>query len=495
MFHKILIANRSEVAVRIIRACRELGVATLAVYSEADAEALHVKQADEAACLGPAEAALSYLNQARILEVAQQYGCDAIHPGYGFLAENAQFARRVQEAGIRFIGPAPDSMDRMGAKIPARATAEAAGAPVVPGFDAADASDTDYIKAAADIGYPVMVKASMGGGGKGMRIVHSETELQAALDGARREAEKAFGDATVFLEKYIVDPRHIEIQILADGHGNTLHLGERECSIQRRHQKIVEETPSTAVDPALRERMGADAVAIARAVGYEGAGTIEFIMDSTGNYYFLEMNTRLQVEHPVTEFVYGLDIVQWQIRIASGEELPFSQAEITPRGHSIECRICAEDAAQGFLPQVGNVRVLREPDGPGVRLDSMLYAGQRIGADYDPMLAKLIVHAEDRSAAIRRMGLALRDMGLLGVTSNLGILAEIVDHPAFAAGKTDTGFIARHYSDYRDPEPGIPEKLAAGLAALIKGSPVQRGDSANGKAADPFNAYGNWSNT
>ncbi|MCB1219331.1 MAG: acetyl-CoA carboxylase biotin carboxylase subunit [Planctomycetales bacterium] len=494
MFKKILIANRSEVAVRIIRACRELGIASVAVYSEADADAVHVTLADEAVCLGPAEASQSYLDQQKVLQAARDTGCDALHPGYGFLAENAGFARLVTESGIHFIGPTPESMDRMGAKIPARETALLATAPVVPGFDREGATDDEYIAAAAQIGYPVMVKASMGGGGKGMRIVDSEAELQSALDGARREAAKAFGDPTVFLEKYIQNPRHIEIQVLADRAGNTLHLGERECSVQRRHQKIVEETPSTAVDNELRAKMGADAVAIARAVGYEGAGTVEFIMDPAGGYYFLEMNTRLQVEHPVTEFVYGLDIVQWQIRIATGEALPFSQEQITPRGHSIECRICAEDAASGFLPQVGSVQVLREPQGPGVRLDSMLKDGLAIGADYDPMLAKLIVHAEDREAAIRRMQQALSDMCLLGVTSNLGILAEIIAHPAFAGGETDTGFIARHFSGYKDPEPGLPERIAAALAASMKGSAVQRGTTNDSGHADPFRSYGNWSN-
>lgn len=476
---------------RIIRACRELGIATVAVYSEADSEALHVSLADESICLGPAEAALSYLNQQKVIEAAQQTGCDAIHPGYGFLAENAGFARLVEASGIRFIGPSPDSMDRMGAKIPARATAEAAGAPLVPGFDNPDASDEQLLAAADRIGYPVIVKASMGGGGKGMRIVNDSSELQGALEAARREAQKAFGDATIFLEKYLVNPRHIEIQILADAHGNTIHLGERECSIQRRHQKIVEETPSTAVDEGLRNAMGDDAVAIARAVDYEGAGTVEFIMDSAGSYYFLEMNTRLQVEHPVTENVYGLDIVQWQIRIAAGEKLTISQADVIPRGHSIECRICAEDAAHDFLPQVGRVNVLREPDGPGVRLDSMLRQGLVIGADYDPMLAKLIVHAADRPAAIRKMRQALSDMCLLGVTSNLGILSEIVGHPAFAAGETDTGFIGRHFGAYADPTPGLVEQLAAALAIGMRSATSGQTAAA---AADPFRSFGNWSN-
>jgi acetyl-CoA carboxylase biotin carboxylase subunit len=495
VFKKILIANRSEVAVRIIHACRELGIATVAVYSEADSEALHVSLADEAVCLGPAEASLSYLNQAAVLEAARSTGADAIHPGYGFLAENAGFARLVESSGLRFIGPSPESMDRMGAKIPARATAEAAGAPLVPGFDDPKADDAALLAAADRIGYPVIVKASMGGGGKGMRIVADSSELQAALEAARREAQKAFGDATIFLEKYLDNPRHIEIQILADSHGNTIHLGERECSIQRRHQKIVEETPSPAVDDGLRHAMGDDAVAIASAVQYEGAGTIEFIMDADGSYYFLEMNTRLQVEHPVTENVYGLDIVQWQIRIAAGEKLTISQADVLPRGHSIECRICAEDAASGFLPQVGRVDVLREPGGPGVRLDSMLFPGQSIGADYDPMLAKLIVHAEDRPAAIRRMQQALRDMTLLGVTSNLGILSEIVSHPAYAAGATDTGFIARHFANYADPQPGLPEKLAAALAiGLRHTSAGQGGTAARASLADPFHSYGSWSN-
>jgi acetyl-CoA carboxylase biotin carboxylase subunit len=493
MFAKVLVANRGEIACRVIRACHELGVHAVAVYSSADADAKHVRLADEAVLLGAARPTESYLNQAALLDAARATGAEAVHPGYGFLAENAQFAAAVQAAGLAWIGPPPSAIARMGLKTAARETVRQAGVPVVPGFDGAAASAAELAEAAAALSYPVLVKASAGGGGKGMRLVSEPGKLAAAVAAARREAQAAFGDAAVYLEQAIEQPRHIEIQVLADAHGHCVHLGERECSIQRRHQKIIEEAPSTAVTPALRTELGACAVGIARQVGYTSAGTVEFMLDHAGHYYFLEMNTRLQVEHPVTELVYGVDLVQWQLRIAAGELLTLAQAELTPRGHSIECRICAEDAAAGFLPATGRVDVLAEPAGPGVRFDSLLQPGLDVGADYDPLLGKLIVWAADRAAAIRRMGLALGELRVLGVTTNTAFLREVVAHPAFASGATDTGFLARHFTGWQPPAPDLPAQLAAALALSLDRPtlPVQLG---TGELPSPWQTLGAWSN-
>jgi acetyl-CoA carboxylase biotin carboxylase subunit len=493
MFSRVLVANRGEIACRIIRGCRELGCRTVAVYSDPDARALHVRLADCARHIGAAAPAESYLNQRKLIAVAQEAGCDAVHPGYGFLAENAAFAQAVLDAGLCWIGPPPEAIRGMGLKIAARETARAAGAPTIPGFEETSADDAAYVSAAEEIGFPVMVKASAGGGGKGMRIVHDAAQLPAALAAARREAAGAFGDATVYLEKLIERPRHIEIQVLADAHGTCVHLGERECSIQRRHQKVIEETPSTVVTPQLRAQMGASAVAIAGRVGYVNAGTVEFIVDPQGRYYFLEMNTRLQVEHPVTELCYGIDLVHWQLRIASGERLTLKQDELTPRGQAIEARICAEDAAAGFLPQVGKVEVLALPDGPGIRLDSMLYQGCEVGADYDPLLGKLIVWAPDRPAAIARLAQALAGFHVLGVTTNIPFLRDVVLHPAFTAGATDTGFIADHFPRWSPAEPGVAAQVAAALA-LARAKPSLAASAARSEQPSPWQTLGGWSN-
>jgi acetyl-CoA carboxylase biotin carboxylase subunit len=495
MFSKVLIANRGEIACRVIRACQELGVKTVAVYSDPDAGAKHMRLADEAVRLGGAAPAESYLNQEKIQAAARVTGAEAVHPGYGFLAENAQFAAAVAAAGLVWIGPPPGAIERMGLKVAARETARRAGVPVVPGFESRDASEAEFLAAGAALGYPVLVKASAGGGGKGMRLVSEPGKLAAAVAAAQREAEGAFGDATVYLEKAIVEPRHIEIQLLADTFGHCVHLGERECSIQRRHQKVIEETPSVAVSAARRQEMGACAVAIAQSVGYTGAGTVEFMLDAAGSYYFLEMNTRLQVEHPVTELAYGVDLVQWQLRIAAGEPLTLRQDELIPRGHSIECRICAEDAAAGFLPATGKIELLVEPSGPGVRLDSLLQPGWEVGAEYDPLLGKLIIWGSDREAAIRRMAFALNEMRVLGVVTNIPFLHAAITHPAFAAGVTDTGFIARNFPQWQIPTPELPVQLAAVLAlALGRTAPLQATGLQAAGPASPWQTLGSWSN-
>ncbi|RME50822.1 MAG: acetyl-CoA carboxylase biotin carboxylase subunit, partial [Deltaproteobacteria bacterium] len=426
MFEKVLVANRGEIAVRVIRALRELGVSSVAVHSEADAGALHVQLADEAVSIGPPPPRESYLAIETILEAARKTGAEAIHPGYGFLAENADFAQACHDAGITFIGPSPDAIRLMGNKVEARQTLQAAGIPLVPGTEG-KAHDVAAITAEAEkMRYPLLVKAAAGGGGKGMRIVARPEELERAITAAMREAEAAFGDRSVYVERYIENPRHIEFQILADAHGHTIHLFERECSIQRRHQKIVEETPSTALTPELRERMGAAAVAVARAVGYVNAGTVEFLLDPEGTFYFLEMNTRIQVEHPITEMTTGVDLVAWQIRIAAGGALTLRQEDLAQRGHAIECRIYAEDPEKGFLPAPGPILALHEPAGPGVRNDSGIYAGDRVTGFYDPILAKLIVWGADREAARQRMILALRDYVILGIPTTIGFLADLL---------------------------------------------------------------------
>ena len=434
LFSKILIANRGEIAVRLMRACREMGIASVAVYSEADAKALHTLTADEAVLIGEAEASQSYLNMERILAAAKETGAEAIHPGYGFLAENADFAQAVADAGLVFIGPSPDAMRAMGDKAAARALMEKAGVPLVPGYQGKD-DDKALETAAEEIGYPILLKAAAGGGGKGMRIVESAKDLQEAIGSARREAQNAFSDARLIVEKYVSNARHIEIQILADSHGNTLHLFERECSIQRRHQKIIEETPSPLLDDELREAMGNAAVAAAQAVDYVNAGTVEFIVDpDTRQFYFLEMNTRLQVEHPITEMLTGLDLAQWQIRIAAGEKLPLSQNELSRRGHAIECRLYAEDPASGFLPATGKLLKWQPPTGPGVRVDSGVSTGTDVGVYYDPLLAKVIVQAEDRPTAIRKMRTALQDTVVLGLTTNRDFLLDVLEHETFQNG-------------------------------------------------------------
>jgi acetyl-CoA carboxylase, biotin carboxylase subunit len=442
MFKKVLIANRGEIAVRVVRACREMGIASAAIYSDADRAALHVSKADEAYPVGPAAARESYLNVAKIIDVAKRCGAEAIHPGYGFLSENAQFARACAGAGIKFIGPPPSAMELMGSKTRARTAMHAAGVPMVPG-SARGLSLAEAEEMAAKVGFPVMIKAAAGGGGKGMRLVKAPAELKSSFETAQSEAQRAFNDGEIYLEKFIEDPRHIEIQVLADEHGNVVYLGERECSVQRRHQKVIEEAPSAVVDQDMRQRMGAVAVQAARSAGYTNAGTIEFLVDAQRNFYFLEMNTRLQVEHPVTELVTGLDLVQLQFRIASGEKLPFRQEDIGLRGHAIECRIYAEDPENNFFPSPGKITRLLRPSGPGVREDSGVYQGWTVPLDYDPMLSKLIVHAADRGAAIARMRRALDEYFVGGIKTNLPLFRRILDHPDFVAGRIDTGFLDR----------------------------------------------------
>ncbi|MBI3158304.1 MAG: acetyl-CoA carboxylase biotin carboxylase subunit [Chloroflexi bacterium] len=465
-FARLLIANRGEIAVRLIRACRELGISPIAVYSEADADAPHVRLADAAVLLGPPPAAQSYLDMGKVIAAARQSGAGAVHPGYGFLSENAEFARRVEDAGLVFIGPPADAIARMGDKAAARALMEQNGVPVVPGAQALP-DDSALAKAARAIGYPVLVKAAAGGGGKGMRVVHKPGDLAESAAAARREALHAFGDDRLILEKYLAHSRHIEFQILADRHGNTLHLFERECSIQRRHQKVIEETPSPLLDDALRRAMGAAAVAAARAVDYTNAGTVEFIVDpDTRAFYFLEMNTRLQVEHPITEAVTGLDLARWQIRIAAGEPLPFTQDNLHQRGHAIECRLYAEDPASGFLPAAGRLLHFQPPSGPGVRVDSGVQTGSEVGVHYDPLLAKLIVHAEDRPAALQRMQTALAETIALGLATNREFLQDVLAHPVFIAGQAATRFIEDHLPDWRPQEIPAAALIAAALAEL-----------------------------
>jgi acetyl-CoA carboxylase, biotin carboxylase subunit len=468
---RVLVANRGEIAVRVIRTCRERGLETVAVFSEADRLALHVQLADLAVAIGPAPAAQSYLVIEKILAACSASGADAVHPGYGFLSENADFAEACGAAGITFIGPSAAAMRKMGNKTEARKTVTAAGTRVVPGDNgpAGEGFPTaeDALGAARRIGFPVLIKAAAGGGGKGMRLVATEAELIPAFDSARREATSAFGDGTVYLEKAIVQPRHIEIQVFGDRHGNLVHLGERDCSIQRRHQKVIEEAPSPVVTAELRAQIGAAAVAAARAVAYVGAGTCEFLLGADGGFYFLEMNTRLQVEHPITELIYGLDLVGWQLDVAEGRPLPLTQAGLDARrrGHAIECRVYAEDPVK-FLPSPGTITHLRIPDGPYVRNDAGCYEGAEIPVHYDPMIGKLAVWGEDRAAALARMRRALDEYQVRGIETNLAFHRRCVRHAAFVAGDYDTGFIARNAGELT-PRAAEPELTAAIIAAAL----------------------------
>jgi len=464
-FSKLLVANRGEIAVRVIRACREMGIRSVAVFSEADADALHVRLADEALPIGPAASRESYLSIERVLEAARTSGAQAVHPGYGFLAENADFARACEAAGIVFVGPGSETIALMGEKTSARREAVNAGVPVVPGT-LQKAADFDQIASeAAKLGYPVMLKAAAGGGGKGLRLVGSADELQGSLERARSEAQGAFGDDAVYLEKAIERPRHIEIQVLADHHGNAVHLFERECSIQRRHQKLVEESPSPFLTPELRERMGSLAMALVRRVGYVNAGTLEFLVDSERKPYFLEMNTRLQVEHPVTEMVTGVDLVKLQIRVAQGEVLPFAQADLAQRGHAIECRVYAEDPDAGFLPSPGRISALRVPGGPGVRDDSGVYEGAEVKVHYDSLVSKLVVWAESRADAISRMRRAISEYRVLGIRTTLPFFDRVLRDPGFVAGDFDTSF-AQSLLARADDRPERPAEIAAIAAAI-----------------------------
>ncbi len=443
MFKKVLIANRGEIALRIIRACKELGIPTVAVHSEADADSLHVSFADEAVCIGSAPSNESYLDPVRIISAAEITGADAIHPGYGFLAENADFADMCENSGIKFIGPSAQVIRDMGNKSRAKEMMKNAGVPVVPGSEGIVETLEQGLAIAEEIGYPIILKAVSGGGGRGMRIIRAKEDFETNFQMAQAEARGAFGDPSMYIEKYIENPRHIEIQILADEHGNVIHLGERECSIQRRHQKLLEEAPSIAIDPALREKMGSVAAKGAKGVGYYSAGTIEFLLDSDRNFYFMEMNTRIQVEHPVTEMVAGLDLVKEQIRIAAGEKLAVTQKDIQIKGHAIECRINAEDWEKNFMPNPGKVEVFHLPGGPGIRIDSHVYQEYQIPPFYDSLIAKLIAYGRDREEALARMNRALDEFFIEGVKTTIPFHKKLINHPDFVAGKFDTGFLDR----------------------------------------------------
>ncbi|MGV9989838.1 acetyl-CoA carboxylase biotin carboxylase subunit [Streptomyces sp. NPDC003374] len=488
MFDTVLVANRGEIAVRVIRTLRALGVRSVAVYSDADADARHVREADTAVRIGPAPAAESYLSAERLLEAAARTGAQAVHPGYGFLAENADFARACEDAGLVFVGPPADAISLMGDKIRAKETVRAAGVPVVPGSSGSGLSNGELAAAAREIGMPVLLKPSAGGGGKGMRLVRDAGLLAEEIAAARREARASFGDDTLLVERWVDRPRHIEIQVLADGHGRVIHLGERECSLQRRHQKIVEEAPSVLLDEETRAAMGEAAVQAARSCGYRGAGTVEFIVPGgdPSSYYFMEMNTRLQVEHPVTELITGLDLVEWQLRVAAGERLPYAQEDIRLTGHAVEARLCAEDPARGFLPSGGTVLMLREPRGEGVRTDSGLSEGTEVGSLYDPMLSKVIAHGPDRATALRRLRAALADTVTLGVQTNAAFLRRLLAHPAVVAGELDTGLVERVADELVTAD--VPEEVYEAAAAVRLEALRPKGEG----WTDPFSVPSGW---
>ena len=490
MFRKILIANRGEIACRVIRTARRLGIASVAVYSEADRAARHVHLADEAYPIGPAPARESYLSIPRILDAARRSGAEAIHPGYGFLSENAEFAEACTEAGIVFIGPPVAAIRAMGSKSAAKAIMEHSGVPLVPGYHGERQEMALLAEEAARIGYPVLIKASAGGGGKGMRVVEAAGELEAAIEGAKREAKASFGDDHVLIEKYLTRPRHIEIQVFADTQGNAVSLFERDCSIQRRHQKVIEEAPAPGLDEAQRRAMGEAAIAAARAVGYVGAGTVEFIAED-GRFFFMEMNTRLQVEHPVTEAITGQDLVEWQFRVAAGEPLPLRQEELRIQGHAIEARIYAEDPSRDFLPSTGTLAHLRQPrEGDGVRVDTGVRQGDAITPNYDPMIAKLIVHGEDRAAAAQRLAAALAEYEVVGVRTNLALLRALATHPAFLAADLDTGFIARHPEVLEGSAEPVPDTLSWAAAAwTVLREEARAAEAAARGSGDPFSPW------
>jgi acetyl-CoA carboxylase, biotin carboxylase subunit len=500
MFKKILIANRGEIAVRVLRACHEMGIAAVVVYSDVDRAALHVRKADEAYPIGSATAGESYLNIGKILDVAKRSGADAIHPGYGFLSENAKFAQACADAGVKFIGPTASAMDAMGSKTRARQDMERAGVPFVPGTSRGVESYQEAEQVAAKVGYPVMLKAAAGGGGKGMRLVHAADQLKSSLEAARSEAERSFGDSEVYIEKAILNPRHIEMQVLADEHGNTVYLGERECSLQRRHQKVLEEAPSPIVDVDMRRRMGEVAVRVAQSASYTNAGTVEFLVDEQKNFYFLEMNTRLQVEHPVTELITGLDLVHLQIRIAAGEKLPFKQDDMRIRGHAIECRIYAEDPDNNYFPSPGKITLLQEPAGPGIRVDGGMYEGWTVPIDYDPLLAKLIGYATDREQAIARLKRALDEYFVGGIKTNISLFRRILRDADFRAARLDTGFLDRMLkrSEENPDDSNATEvaAIAAGVFAALSSAASGAGNNAtvSGSAGSAEKAASNWKN-
>lgn len=465
---KILVANRGEIALRVIRSAKEMGISTVAVYSEADSDAPHVKHADEAYCLGPAPSSQSYLRGEAIIEIAQKIGVEGIHPGYGFLSENSSFAQKVTDAGIKFIGPSPHAIEVMGNKLEAKHAVSKYNIPMLGGTDGAITDPMEAIEVAKKIGYPVLIKAAAGGGGKGMRIVNQPETLEEEMKRASSEAQSAFGDGSVFIEKYVIAPRHIEIQVLTDSKGNGVYLFERDCSIQRRHQKVVEEAPSAILTPELRKQMGEAALNVAKSCDYEGAGTVEFLLDQDMNFFFLEMNTRLQVEHPVTEMISGLDLVKQQIKVARGESLSFSQEDLSINGHSIELRIYAEDPKNNFLPYTGTLKKYRPSDGLGVRVDSGFEEGMTIPVHYDPMIAKLVVHAEDRNAAIEKLKRAIDEFEIQGIETTLPFGKFVMDHPAFRSGEYTTHFVGDHFKpEFLSSQNNEAEELAAAYAALI----------------------------
>jgi acetyl-CoA carboxylase biotin carboxylase subunit len=487
MFKKILIANRGEIAIRIVRACKELGIKTVAVYSDVDKNALHVQYADEAIHIGDSSPKESYLNADKLIKAALDSKADAIHPGYGFLSENASFALKVASVKLTFIGPSADSIRLMGDKAESKLRMKQADVPVVPGFEGLE-SEEDFKKASKEIGYPVLIKATAGGGGKGMRVVNNESELSESIDSARREALNAFGDERLLIEKYIPNAHHIEFQVFGDQHRHLVHLFERECSVQRRHQKIIEETPSPLLTPKLRAQMGEAAVRVAQAVGYYNAGTVEFIVDSdTLQFYFLEMNTRLQVEHPITELTTGLDLVHWQIRVAAGERFPYSQEQLAQHGHAIECRIYAEDPANGFLPSTGKLLQFIEPRGPGIRVDSGFTIGNEVTHFYDPLLAKLIVHAENRQTAIQLMQAALKEFIVHGVITNIDFLQAVLSQPDFRNGEVTTRWVETNFNWTPSSEPSFESLIAASLADLVVPSSNSQVPGSN--EPDPYSPW------
>jgi len=492
---KVLVANRGEIAVRVIRACREAGIPTVAVYSSADSRALHVQMADQAVCIGPPPPVESYLNVDSIVSAARKTGAAAIHPGYGFLSENAQFAARCEREGLNFIGPSAEALSLVGDKVASRRTMSKAGIPIIPGMRSKGKDPGRFAAEAEKIGYPVLIKASAGGGGKGMMVVHSAKELRPAVEASMRVAGGAFGDASVYLEKYLPAPRHVEFQVLADTHGNVVHLYERECSIQRRHQKIVEETPSVALDEKLRARMGEAAVAAVKASGYSNAGTVEFLLDQGGKFYFLEVNARLQVEHPITELTTGVDLVRQQLLVAMGAKLSFGQKDIVRRGHAVECRIYAEDPANGFMPSSGRVAFLKEPGGPGVRHDCGIYSGCEVPVHYDPILSKVIVWAEDREAARHRMLSALSETIILGVRTTVPFLQDVIAHREFAAGNTRTDFIETYMLPWKE---SVDERMldvaltAAAIDSQNRSRPPAGGSTRSPEQLSPWQTGSGW---
>jgi acetyl-CoA carboxylase biotin carboxylase subunit len=493
MFKKILIANRGEIAVRIMRTAREMGISTVAVYSDVDATALHTQSADQAVALGDPDPTQSYLNIDKILDAAKQTGAEAIHPGYGFLSENATFADRVKQAGLVFIGPPAKAIRELGDKTTARQMMEKSGVPIIPGTTKGQAP-AELVPIAKKMGYPVLIKAAAGGGGKGMRVVENPDDLVESAEQASSEAQNAFGDGTIYIEKYLAKPRHVEVQVLADSHGNVVHLYERECSIQRRHQKIIEETPSVALDDTLRQQMGEAACAAVKTAGYENAGTVEFLLDPDGKFYFLEVNTRLQVEHPITEMITGIDLVRAQLEIAAGGKLPFTQSEIPRNGHSIECRLYAEDPEADFMPYPGKILFMKAPSGPGVRLDNGVYSGFEVPVHYDPILGKLIVWAENRPAAIERMILALTDCPVLGVKTQIEFMIDVLGSEPFVKGETHTHFIEEHFANWTsDATANGPARAGFVLAqgALPKVTATAQGDGA-GTFVTPWQTLGSW---